>query len=120
MRLLGYKTNLATFRWDLTYLIAQLISDDRPGISDLAPPVQAILKQIDDERAAYEQVEDAMIVAGALLDKRDQRRDKVLIAAGGALGPRMQRCTRRSFPGTTRARRRAWASMPSRPTSSGS
>lgn len=83
MRLLGFKTSLATFRWDFIYLIAQLISDDRPGVSDLAPPVQAVLAQIDVERAAHEQAEDAVIVAGALVDKKDQRRDKVLIAAGG-------------------------------------
>lgn len=83
MRLLGTKTNLATFRWDLIYLIAQLASDDRPGVSDLAPAVQAVLAKVDTERAAYEQAEDAVIVAGALLDKKDQRRDKVLIAAGG-------------------------------------
>lgn len=83
MRLLGIKTSLAAFRWDLIYLIAQLRSDDRPGIPDLAPPVQALLAQADVERAAYEQAEDAVIVAGSLLDKKDQRRDKVLIAAGG-------------------------------------
>lgn len=83
MRLLGYKTPLTTFRWDLIYLIAQLGSDDRPGVSDLAPSVQAVLTRIDAERAAYEQTEDAVIVAGALVDKKDLRRDKALIAAGG-------------------------------------
>lgn len=83
MRLLGTKSNLAAFRWDLIYLVAQLTSDDRPGVPDLAPPVQTVLAQLDTERAAYEQAEDTVIVAAALLDKKDQRRDKVLIAAGG-------------------------------------
>ena len=83
MRLLGYKAPLATFRWDLIYLLAQLLSDDRPGVSALAAPVQAMLALIDAERAGYEQAEDAVVVAGALLDKRDLRRDKALIAAGG-------------------------------------
>jgi hypothetical protein len=83
MRLLGTKTPLAAFRWDLIYLIAQLVSDDRPGVADLAPPVQAHLAQIDAERGAYEQAEDAVVVTGALLDKKDRRRDKALIEAGG-------------------------------------
>ncbi len=83
MRLLGTKTPLAAFRWDLIYLSAQLVSDERPGVSDLAPPVQARLAQVDAERAAYEQAEDAVIVAGALVDKKDIRRDKILVAAGG-------------------------------------
>ncbi len=83
MRLLGHKASLASFRWDLIYLIAQLLGDERPGISALAPAVQQCLKQLEDGRATYEQAEDAVVVASALLDKRDLRRDKVLIAAGG-------------------------------------
>ncbi|MFS8068643.1 MAG: hypothetical protein ACMG6S_19975 [Byssovorax sp.] len=83
MRLLGTKTTLAAFRWDLIYLSAQLVSDERPGVSDLAPPVQALLAQTDAEHAAYQQTEDAVIVAGALVDKKDSRRDKILVAAGG-------------------------------------
>jgi hypothetical protein len=83
MRLLGTKTPLAAFRWDLIYLSAQLVSDERPGVSDLSPPVQALLAQVDAERAAYEQTEDAVIVASALVDKKDIRRDKILVAAGG-------------------------------------
>ncbi|MEO5731218.1 MAG: hypothetical protein ABI134_05385, partial [Byssovorax sp.] len=83
MRLLGHKASLASFRWDLIYLIAQLLGDERPGVSALAPAVQQCLKQLEDGRAIYEQAEDAVVVASALLDKRDRRRDKVLIAAGG-------------------------------------
>ena len=98
MRLLGHKTNLATFRWDLIYLIAQLGSDDRPGVADLAPPVQAVLAQIDAERAAYEQAEDAVVVAGALLDKKDLRRDKALIAAGGIARATDEKVYKTLFP----------------------
>jgi len=83
MRLLGTKSPLAAFRWDLLYLIAQIVSDDRPGVTDLAPPLQSLLAQLDVERAAHEQAEGAVIVAGALLAKKDQRRDKALVAAGG-------------------------------------
>jgi hypothetical protein len=83
MRLLGYKTSLAAFRWDLIYLIAQLVSDERPGVGDLAPPLQQLLIRINDERTTYEQAQDAVVVAGALLDKKDLRRDQLLVEAGG-------------------------------------
>lgn len=83
MRLLGYKTSLAAFRWDLIYLIAQLVSDERPGVGDLAPPLQDLLTRLNDERTTYEQAQDAVVVAGALLDKKDARRDQLLIEAGG-------------------------------------
>jgi hypothetical protein len=98
MRLLGSKTALATFRWDLIYLLAQLVSDDRPGVADLAPPVQAMLTHVDSERAAYEQAEDAVVVAGALLDKKDRRRDNLLIAAGGVARATDAGVYKRLFP----------------------
>lgn len=83
MRLLGYKTTLAAFRWDLIYLIAQLVSDERPGVSALAPPLQDLLTRLNDERTTYEQAQDAVVLAGALLDKKDLRRDELLVEAGG-------------------------------------
>jgi hypothetical protein len=83
MRLFGFKSPLTAFRWDLIYLIAQLASDERPGVAELAPPLQALLEEMNIERAAYEEAEGDVIIAAALLDKKDQRRDKALIAVGG-------------------------------------
>lgn len=83
MRLLGHSATLSAFRWDLVHLRAQLLSDARPGVSDLAPLVEDFIKQITVERAAFEQAEDEWIVKNALLLKTDKHRDGVLIQAGG-------------------------------------
>lgn len=83
MRMLGHTATLAAFRWDLVYLLAQLLSDERKGVPELAPAVQDFLQQIADQRAAFEQAEDEEIVAAALLNKKDKRRDAVIIEAGG-------------------------------------
>ena len=83
MRMLGTKTSLSTFRWDLVYLSAQLTADQRPGVAALAGPVQTLLTKLKTERDALEQAEDAVIVASALLNKKDQHRDGVLVEAGG-------------------------------------
>ena len=83
MRMLGDKTSLQSFRWDLVYLIAQLLADKRPGVSALAAALQAAVNKLATERAAFEQVEDQSIVATALLNKSDKRRDDLLVATGG-------------------------------------
>ena len=85
MRMLGIKASVATFRWDLIYLIAQLTADDRPGVSDIAPMVSARLALLIEERGALEQAEDASIIASALLNKRDRRRDTMLVEMGGVV-----------------------------------
>ena len=56
MRLLGTKTTLAAFRWDLIYLSAQLVSDERPGVSELSPPVQALLAQVAAESTEIDRI----------------------------------------------------------------
>src|SRR5688572_10067736 len=83
MRMLGPNATVAMFRWDLIYLAAELLSDDRAGVGDLAAPVQAMLVKVGEERAAYELAEDQVVVASALLHKKDRRRDALLIKAGG-------------------------------------
>lgn len=83
MRMLGVKASLSTFRWDLIYLLAQLTSDSRPGVNALAAGVQVLLGKVASERAVLEQAEDALIVAQAMVNKRDKHRDGVLIEAGG-------------------------------------
>lgn len=83
MRMLGFKASLQTFRWDLVYLRAQTITDERPEVKALAVPVEGLLSQIAAERDALEKAEDAAIVAAALVNKRDRSRDEVLVEAGG-------------------------------------
>ncbi len=83
MRMLGTKTSLQSFRWDLIYLLAQLLGDKRPGVSALAPPIQASLATLTTERGTLEGAEDQAIVAAALLNKSDKHRDDLLIEAGG-------------------------------------
>jgi hypothetical protein len=83
MRLLGNNSSLSTFRWDLIYLLAQLLSDDRPGVSDLAAPIQKRLDELATRRTKQEAAEDWAITAGALVVKTDRRRDGVLVEAGG-------------------------------------
>ncbi|UQA55740.1 hypothetical protein [Polyangium aurulentum] len=83
MRLLGPSGSLPSFRWDLIYLAAQLSTDERPGIADLASPIQSALDQLDAERAAFEDDEDQAVIATALLHKRDRKRDRVVVELGG-------------------------------------
>lgn len=83
MRMLGNRTSLSSFRWDLIYLLANLSADDRPGVKALAAPVQAQLAKAGERREELEEAEDALVVASALLHKKDKRRDSVLIEAGG-------------------------------------
>lgn len=83
MRTLGFKATLATFRWDLVYLGAQLVADKRPGVAELAVPIQAGIAELAEERAQLEAAEDQVIVGAALLNKADKDRDDVLLKAGG-------------------------------------
>ena len=83
MRILGVKLPLDAFRWDLIYLLAQLTSDDRSGIAELAPAVQTGLDEVNDCRNAWEQAQAAAIVTSALVAKRDRGRDRLIIEMGG-------------------------------------
>ncbi|EYF08427.1 hypothetical protein [Chondromyces apiculatus] len=83
MRLLGARTGLTVFRWDLVYLCAQLEADGRAEIGGLAASVGALLQQMRDEREAFELAEDAAVVARARRARRGVTLDRVLIAMGG-------------------------------------
>lgn len=83
MRLLGPSSSLSSFRWDLVYLLAQLTTDERAGVADLAQPIQSALDQLAAERAAFEEDEDEAVIATALLNKRDRKRDRLVVELGG-------------------------------------
>lgn len=83
MRMLGAKASWRVFRWDLVYLIAELLGDERADVNAIAVPVQTCLGKLVAGRAALEQAEDAVIIASAQLNKRDKRRDTLLIEVGG-------------------------------------
>lgn len=83
MRMLGHKAGVSTFRWDLVYLKAQLLADERAEVKALATPVQGLLTTIRTRRDALEDAEDAVIVAAALLQRKDKGRDGLVVEAGG-------------------------------------
>jgi len=98
MRLLGSSSPLSAFRWDLLYLLAELGTDERPGVAELAPPVQNALQALANERAAFEEAEDQAIIAMALLHKRDKKRDRLLITLGGIARATVTEIYERLFP----------------------
>jgi hypothetical protein len=83
MKLLGTRTSLSTFKWDFVYLLAQLTTDERPGIAAVAAPVQLAMDELEVRRLAFQQAQSAAIVTGALVDKRDQGRDRLILKMGG-------------------------------------
>ncbi|MDI3286907.1 hypothetical protein [Polyangium sp. 15x6] len=84
MRLLGSKSPLSTFRWDLIYLYAGLnAEEERPEVRDLAPAVLDVLQQLQTERAAFEEAENLLVVALALRARRDRKVDKKTLELGG-------------------------------------
>ncbi len=83
MRMLGVDSALAAFRWDLVYLLAQLTTDDRPGVTDLAPPVQTGLEELTATRDSFEEAQGAAVVSAAMVNKRDMGRDRIIMQMGG-------------------------------------
>ena len=83
MRLLGDGNGLKVFRWDLVYLLAQLVTDERVGVSDLAAPIETAMTVLETRRVAYEQAQTASVIATATVYKRDKRRDRLIIEMGG-------------------------------------
>ena len=76
MRMLGTRCRLSVFRWDLLYLLARLLADKRAEVKALAGTVQAHLDELRARRDTHEGAEDAVVIAGALLNKEDKERDK--------------------------------------------
>lgn len=83
MKMLGTKSPLPVFRWDLLYLFSNVSSDERPEIQALGPPVEAGLAEIRSEREAHEAAEDTAIIMAARRGKRDASLDSLLIRFGG-------------------------------------
>lgn len=98
MKMLGPKAPVASFRWDLVYLLAQLTADTRPEVKALAPAIDQHLTLLKAERDSLEAAEDAAIVATALLRKRDVTRDKILVEAGGVARATDEAVYRTLFP----------------------
>jgi hypothetical protein len=83
MKLLGVASRPAAFRWDLLYLFSQLETDDRAGIATLAPPVEVAMQTLETRQIAYDEAQKAVIVATALVAKRDKVRDRLIVELGG-------------------------------------
>lgn len=98
MRLLGVDSTLATFRWDLLYLLAQLSSDERPGVADLAAPIESAVNAVEARRAALEQSQAAVVIASAMMAKRDKKRDRVITKMGGVARATEREIYERFFP----------------------
>ena len=82
MRMLG-DASIQSYRWDLIYLQAGLLSDEKPEIQALAPGVGIIVDEIRAERELYERAEEAEIVASAVRGQRDFKLDRMIITFGG-------------------------------------
>ncbi len=97
MRHLG-PSSLATFWWDLTYLLAQLSTDERPGIADLALPVETAMNVLRARRAEYEKKQEDAVIAQATVGKRDKGRDRLLLQMGGVARATGKNVYARLFP----------------------
>jgi len=83
MKLLGIASKLAAFRWDLLYLFSQLESDERADVATLAAPVEVAMQTLESRQIAYDEAHKAVIVATALVAKRDKVRDRLILELGG-------------------------------------
>lgn len=98
MRLLGSDSSLAAFRWDFVYLLAQLTTDERPGVPDLAAPIEQAMNATETRRVALEQAQSAAITALALVAKRDKGRDRLIVKMGGVARATDPAAYKRLFP----------------------
>lgn len=83
MRMLGTRSALPVFRWDLIHLFSNLSTDERPEIQALAPAIEAGIAELRSERDTHETIEDVAIVATARRGKRDGSLDELLVRFGG-------------------------------------
>ena len=98
MRLLGLDSSLATFRWDFLYLLAQLTTDERPGVSDLAAPIENAMNAVETRRVALEQAHAMAVISSATLAKRDKKRDRLIVKMGGVARATERDVYKRFFP----------------------
>jgi hypothetical protein len=85
MRILGTKASLQVIRWDVVYLLANLMGDERAGVAALAAPIEALLAELKSERDEFEQAENVVVVMTARKGKRDGKLDAVVIKFGGVV-----------------------------------
>lgn len=83
MRVLGDRASIDAFRFDLVYLEASLLADDRPEVSAIAARVRARISQLRAERDLFETAEDAAVVVTARKGRRDTALDRLVVTFGG-------------------------------------
>ncbi len=84
MRLLGPKSTLSTFRWDLVFLYGGInAAENAPAIKALAPTVLGFITKLKAERSDLEDTENAWMVALALRARRDNQVDATTVELGG-------------------------------------
>lgn len=84
MRLLGPKSSLSTFRWDLVYLYGGInAAENAPAVKALAPTVLGFITKLKAERSDFEDTENAWMVALALRARRDNQVDATTVELGG-------------------------------------
>lgn len=98
MRLLGNDSSLGIFRWDFVYLLAQLTTDERPGISALAGPIESAMNDVESRRVGLDQAQSTAVMTSALVAKRDKGRDRLLIKMGGVTRATDRDVYERLFP----------------------
>jgi hypothetical protein len=98
MRLLGIDGSLGMFKWDFVYLLAQLTTDERPGIPALAGPIESAMNDVEVRRGALEQAQSTAVMTTALVAKRDKGRDRLIIKMGGVARATDRDVYERLFP----------------------
>ncbi len=84
MRLLGPKSRLSVFLWDLVFLYAGInAAENVPAIKALAPTVLGFITKLKAERSDLEDAENAWMVALALRARRDNQVDLTTVEIGG-------------------------------------
>lgn len=98
MRNMGIASKSAAFQWELLYLFSQLSTDQRPGVAALAPPVESAMNSLDARMGAYDQARAAVVIATALLHKRDKARDGLILELGGVARATGHQTYKQLFP----------------------
>jgi hypothetical protein len=83
MRLIGPKGTVPTFRWDLIYLVASLLADNRGEVVALAAPVEALLAELRQERDTFEKSEDLAVLMLAKRERKDETIGRRVVELGG-------------------------------------
>jgi hypothetical protein len=83
MRLIGPKGAVPSFKWDFIYLLAGLLADNRAEVNALAAGVEAIIAELRQERDAFEDAEDHVVVTAAKRDRRDETIGRRVVQLGG-------------------------------------